>query len=131
MLSTSHQAPAAIRRSGSGRIRTCVKNRTVNNAMTLAETAVKADTSQYTAPPGEALRAIMVAVIAKGVPALNEEITDRDAFIENRFHEHLHARVIRSLPRDPMQVRLLDAAVQAQLPRMGASSGRCFELGRS
>lgn len=40
----------------------------------------------------------MVARIAKGVMALDEEIAELDALIEDRFHEHAHADVIRSLP---------------------------------
>lgn len=40
----------------------------------------------------------MVARLAKGVMALEEEIAELDTLIEARFHEHRHAEVIRSLP---------------------------------
>ncbi|SCG12321.1 Transposase IS116/IS110/IS902 family protein [Streptomyces sp. MnatMP-M27] len=40
----------------------------------------------------------MVARIAKGVLALDEEIAELDALIQARFNEHRHATVIRSLP---------------------------------
>lgn len=40
----------------------------------------------------------MVARLAKGVIALDEEVAELDALIEARFREHPHAEVIRSLP---------------------------------
>ncbi len=66
----------------------------MKSAATLAETA----RSQHTALPGETLAAAMVARIAKGVPALDQEIAELDALIEARFNDHRHATVIRSLP---------------------------------
>lgn len=98
VLLTGYQAPAAIRRSGASRLGTWLKNCKVKNAAVLAETAVEAAKSQHTAPPGETLAGAMVARIAKGVLALNEEIAELDALIEARFNEHRHATVIRSLP---------------------------------
>ncbi len=98
MLLTGYQAPASIRHSGARRIGTWLKNRKVRNAAVLAETAVEAAKSQHTALPGEILAAAMVARIAKGVLALDEEIAELDALIEARFNEHRHAMVIRSLP---------------------------------
>ncbi|QDN96209.1 IS110 family transposase [Streptomyces sp. RLB3-17] len=98
VLLTGYQTPAAFRRSGINRIGTWLRNRRVKNAATLAETAVGAAKSQHTALPGEKLAAAMVARIAKGVLALDEEISELDALIEARFHEHRHAAVIRSLP---------------------------------
>ncbi|WP_405597445.1 IS110 family transposase [Streptomyces sp. NBC_01410] len=98
VLLTAYQTPAATRRSGAKRIGTWLKNRKVKNAATLAETVVEAAHSQHTALPGEKLAATMVARIAKGVMALDEEIAELDALIEARFHEHAHAGVIRSLP---------------------------------
>jgi len=98
MLLTGYQTPAAIRRSGAGHIGTWLKNRKVKNAAALAETAVEAARSQRTALPGETLAAAMVARIAKGLQALDQEIAGFDALIEARFNEHRHATVIRSLP---------------------------------
>ncbi|MGA4846656.1 IS110 family transposase [Streptomyces sp. G5(2025)] len=98
VLLTGYQVPAAIRRSGARRIGTWLKNRKVKNAVALAETAVEAAKAQHTALPGETLAAAMVARIAKGVLALDEEIAELDALIEARFNEHRHATVIRSLP---------------------------------
>lgn len=70
----------------------------MKNAAALAETAVEAARAQHTALPGETLAAAMVARIAKGVLALDEEIAELDALIQARFNEHRHATVIRSLP---------------------------------
>ncbi|MEV8569679.1 IS110 family transposase [Streptomyces sp. NPDC051322] len=98
VLLASYQTPAAIRRSGASRIGTWLKNRKVKNAAALAETVVEAARSQHTALPGEKLAAAMVARLAKGVIALDEEIAELDALIEARFQEHPHAEVIRSLP---------------------------------
>jgi transposase len=98
VLLTGYQGPAAIRRSGARRIGTWLKNRKVKNSAALAETAVEAARAQHTALLGETLAAAMVARIAKGVLALDEEIAELDSLIESRFNEHRHATVIRSLP---------------------------------
>ncbi|WP_316528320.1 IS110 family transposase [Kitasatospora brasiliensis] len=98
MLLTGYQTPAAIRRAGAKRIETWLRNRKVRGAAALAKTAVEAAQAQLTALPGEKLAAAMVARLAKGVMALDEEIAELDALIEARFREHPHAEVIRSLP---------------------------------
>ena len=98
MLLTGYQTPAAIRRAGASRIATWLKNRKVRSSAALARTAVEAASAQLAALPGEKLAAQMVARLAKGVIALNEEIDELDALIEARFREHPHAEVIVSLP---------------------------------
>ncbi|MET8831993.1 transposase [Streptomyces sp. NPDC004610] len=98
MLLTGYQTPAAIRRAGAKRIETWLKNRKVRGAAALARTAIEAAQAQQTALPGETLAAAMVARLAKGVMALDEEIAELDALIEAKFREHPHAEVIRSLP---------------------------------
>lgn len=98
MLLTGYQTPAAIRRAGVKRIETWLKNRKVRSAAALAKTAVEAAQAQETALPGEKLAATMVARLAKGVMALDEEIAELDTLIEAKFREHPHAEVIRSLP---------------------------------
>lgn len=75
-----------------------MKNRKVKGAAAIAQAAVAAAQTQHTALPGEKLAASMVARLAKGVMALEEEIAELDALVEARFHEHPHAEVIRSLP---------------------------------
>nr|WP_175647788.1 IS110 family transposase [Streptomyces cyaneochromogenes] len=95
---TGYQTPAAIRRSGAKRIETWLRNRKVRGAAALAKTLAEAAEAQHTALPGEKLAAAMVARLAKGVMALDEEISELDALIEGRFREHPQAEVIRSLP---------------------------------
>ncbi|UTP28414.1 IS110 family transposase [Streptomyces rapamycinicus] len=98
VLLTGFQTPAAIRRAGVNRIETWLKNRRVRGAAALAKTVVEAAQAQHTALPGEKLAAAMVVRLAKGVMALDEEISELNALIEGRFREHPHAEVIRSLP---------------------------------
>ncbi|WP_446447152.1 IS110 family transposase [Streptomyces gardneri] len=98
VLLTGYQTPAAIRRTGAKRIETWLRNRKVYGAATLAKAVVEAAEAQHTALPGEKLAAAMVARLAKGVIALDQEIAELDALIEARFREHPHAEVILSLP---------------------------------
>ncbi len=98
VLLTGYQTPGTIRRIGARRLESWLKNRGVKSASSLARTAVEAAEAQHTALPGEKLAADMVARIAKGVLALDAEITELDALIEARFHDHPHAKVIETLP---------------------------------
>ncbi|WP_065968583.1 IS110 family RNA-guided transposase, partial [Streptomyces sparsogenes] len=98
MLLTGYQTPAAIRRAGTSRVTTWLTNRKVYGSAALAKVVVEAAEAQFTALPGENLAATMVARLAKGVIALDEEIAELDAQIEVRFREHPHAEVIQSLP---------------------------------
>lgn len=98
MLLTGYQTPAAIRRAGAKRIETWLRHRKVRGAAALAKKAVEAAHAQPTTLPGEKLAAEMVARLAKGVMALDEEIAELDALIEAKFREHPSAEVIRSLP---------------------------------
>ncbi|MFD9292302.1 IS110 family transposase [Streptomyces sp. NPDC060030] len=98
LLLTGYQTPAAIRRAGAARITTWLKNRKVRSSEALARSVVEAADAQFTALPGEKLAATMVARLAKGVMALDEEVAELDALIEGRFREHPHAEVIQSLP---------------------------------
>ncbi|MGW2110907.1 transposase, partial [Streptomyces sp. NPDC001948] len=96
--SARRSTPAAFRRSGAKRVETWLRNRKVKNAAAIAASAIEAAVGQQTSLPGEKLAAAMVARLAKGVIALDEEIAELDALIEARFREHPHAEVIRSLP---------------------------------
>ncbi|GHC46967.1 hypothetical protein GCM10010507_22970 [Streptomyces cinnamoneus] len=98
MLPTCYQTPAAIRRTGAKRIETWLKTCKVRGVAEPARTAVEAAQSQHTALPGEKPAASLVARLANGVIALNEEIAEIDALIEARFHQHQYAKVINSLP---------------------------------
>ncbi|RFC78152.1 IS110 family transposase [Streptomyces sp. AcE210] len=98
MLLTGYQTPAAIRRAGTKRIETWLKNRKVKGAASLAHAVMEAAQAQHAALPGETVAAAMVVRLARGVMALEEEVAELDALIEARFHEHPLADVIRSLP---------------------------------
>lgn len=98
MLLTGYQTPAGIRRAGAKRIETWLHNRKVHGAAALARAVVEAAEAQHTILPGEELAADMVVRLAKGVIALDQEISELDALIEARFREHPHAEVILSLP---------------------------------
>ncbi|WP_432180521.1 IS110 family transposase [Streptomyces sp. NBC_00063] len=98
MLLTGYQTPAAIRRAGTKRIETWLKNRKVKGATALAHAVVEAAQAQHAALPGERLAAAMVVHLARAVMALDEETAELDALIEARFQEHPLADVIRSLP---------------------------------
>ncbi|MFF3313805.1 transposase [Streptomyces sp. NPDC002952] len=98
MLLTAYQTSAAIRRSGVKRIETWLRNRKVRNAAAIAATAVEAAVGQQASLPGEKLAAAMVARLAQGIVALDDEIAELDDLIEARFREHPHAEIIRSMP---------------------------------
>ncbi|WP_410575779.1 IS110 family transposase [Amycolatopsis sp. cmx-4-61] len=98
VLLTGFQTPDAIRRAGAKRIEAWLVKRKVRNAAALAQAAVDAAGAQHASLPGEKLAATMVARLAKGVMALDEEIRELDTLIEARFRQHRHAEVILSLP---------------------------------
>jgi transposase len=98
VLLTGYQTPAAIRSAGVARLESWLRKQRVRNAAALAQTAVEAARTQSVVLPGERLAAQMVARLAKGVIALDNEIAELDELIEARFREHRHAEVITSLP---------------------------------
>ncbi|MFD7281742.1 IS110 family transposase [Streptomyces sp. NPDC059862] len=98
ILLSGYQTPAAIRRTGTRRLATWLRNRKVRNPEVLASKAVEAAERQHTAVVGEQAIAKMVHTLAKEVMALNEKITETDKLIEGRFREHELAEVILSVP---------------------------------
>jgi transposase len=98
VLLTGHHTPAALRRIGATRLETWLRDRKVRNATVVAATALDAASAQHTTVPGQDLAAAMTARLAKGVMALDEEISEIDTLIESRFRQHKHAEVILSLP---------------------------------
>ncbi|SEF04675.1 Transposase IS116/IS110/IS902 family protein [Streptomyces sp. 3213] len=98
MLLTGYQTPAAIRRIGSRRLQTWLRNRHVTHAERLAGTAVQAAERQHTSLPGEKLAAELVRTLAMEVMALNQQVTELDKAIEARFREHPAYDVITSMP---------------------------------
>jgi transposase len=98
VMLTGYQTPAALRRIGTTRLETWLRNRKVRNADKLAIAAVEAAGRQHTTLPGETLTATIVATVAREVMALTEQIHQLDTLIEDRFHQHELAEVIISLP---------------------------------
>jgi hypothetical protein len=75
-LLTGYQIPAALRRVGTKRMETWLRNRKVRKADQLAETAVQAAELQHTSLPGEKLIAQLVHTLAKEVMALNQQVAE-------------------------------------------------------
>ncbi|MBB2506515.1 IS110 family transposase [Amycolatopsis echigonensis] len=98
LLLTGYQTPDAIRRLGEHRLAHWLRHRKARNADTVAHLAIEAAAAQQTTLPGQKLAAAMVERLAKGVIALNTEIAETDAMIEQRFRQHRHAEVMLTLP---------------------------------
>ncbi len=98
MLLTGYQTSTAIRRAGSRRLTTWLRNRKVRSADELAAKAVQAAEGQHTSVPGEDMTAHVVHSLAKEVIDFNEKIAEIDKLIEGRFRAHHYAEVITSMP---------------------------------
>jgi len=98
ILLTGYQTPDALRRAGTARLAAWLRKRKARNADTVAATAIDAANAQHSIVPGQQLAATVVARLAEEVMALDTEIGDTDAMIEDRFRGHRHAEIILSLP---------------------------------
>ena len=98
ILLTGYQTPDALRRAGAARLVAWLRKRKARNADTVAATAIDAANAQHSIVPGQQLAATVVARLAEEVMALDTEIGDTDAMIEERFRRHRHAEIILSLP---------------------------------
>jgi transposase len=98
ILLTGYQTPDGLRRAGTARLSAWLRKRKARNADTVAATAIEAANAQYTIVPGQQLAAGVVARLAEEVMALDTEIGDTDAMIEDRFRRHRHAEIILSMP---------------------------------
>ena len=98
ILLTGYQTPEGLRRAGAARLVAWLRKRKARNADTVAATALDAANAQHSIVPGQQLAATVVARLAKEVMALDTEIGDTDAMIEERFRRHRHAEIILSLP---------------------------------
>ncbi|WP_328437307.1 IS110 family transposase [Streptomyces sp. NBC_00444] len=97
-LLTGYQTPAAIRRMGTRRLETWLRNRHVVRPDRLAGIAIEAAERQHTSLPGEKLAAELVHTLAKEVMGLNQQVAELDKDIEARFRDHQAFDVITSLP---------------------------------
>ncbi|MFB7294213.1 IS110 family transposase [Actinacidiphila glaucinigra] len=98
VLLTGYQTPAALRRIGSKRLETWLRNRKVRGAADLAAIALGAAERQHTAVSGEKIIAQLIHTLAQEVIGLNEQIAEIDKLIAARFREHELAEVISSMP---------------------------------
>jgi len=98
ILLSGYQTPDGLRRTGTTRLAAWLRKRKARNADAVAATALEAAHAQHTMVPGQDLGATMVARLAEEVMALDTEIGDTDAMIEERFRRHRHAEIILSLP---------------------------------
>ncbi|GJF32699.1 IS110 family transposase [Kitasatospora sp. NE20-6] len=98
VLLSGYQTPAALRRIGRRRLETWLRNRKVRSFEALAETALEAAARQHTAVPGEKITAQVIHTLATEVMSLNDQITEIDKLIADRFRDHELAEVIASMP---------------------------------
>ncbi len=98
ILLTGYQTPDGIRRAGTARLAAWLRKRKARNADAVAATAIEAANAQHSTVPGQQIAAAMVGRLAKEVMALDTEIADTDAMIEDRFRRHRHAEIILSMP---------------------------------
>jgi len=98
ILLTGYQTPDGLRRAGPARLAAWLRKRKGRNADAVAATAIEAANAQHTVVPGQQLAAAMVARLAEEVMALDTEIGNTDAMIEERFRRHRHAEIILSMP---------------------------------
>ena len=98
ILLTGYQTPDGLRRAGAARLTAWLRKRKARNADAVAAAAIEAANAQHTMVAGQQLAAAMVARLAKEVMALDTEIGEADAMIEERFRRHRHAEIILSMP---------------------------------
>ena len=101
---------------------TWLRQRKGRNADAIARLAIEAATAQQSTLPGQKLAAAMVERLAKGVIALNTEIAEIDAMIEDRFRQHRHAAVMLTLPGfGPILAAEFLAATGGQMAAFGTA----------
>jgi transposase len=98
ILLTGYQTPDGLRRAGTARLEAWLRKRKARNVNAIAASAMAAAQAQRTTVPGQQVAAAMVARLAKEVMALDTEIGDTEAMIEDRFRRHRHAEIILSMP---------------------------------
>jgi transposase len=98
ILLTGYQTPDGLRRAGAARLTAWLRKRKARNADAVAAKALEAANAQHSIVAGQQLAAAMVARLAEEVMALDTEIGDTDAMIEDRFRRHRHAEIILSMP---------------------------------
>jgi transposase len=98
LLLTGYQTPDGLRRAGAARLAAWLHKRKARNADAVAAKALQAAHAQHAIVPGQQLAAAVVTRLAKEVMALDTEIGETDAMIEDRFRRHRDAEIIMSMP---------------------------------
>ncbi|WP_290048182.1 IS110 family transposase [Nocardia nova] len=98
VLLTGYQTPEALRQAGVSAVETWLRSRKVKDATAPAIRAVTAAQTQHTSLPGHRLAAELVAEMAEGVIALDEQLKHTDNLIEGRFRRHPRAEILLSMP---------------------------------
>lgn len=98
VLLTRFQTPVALREAGVERVTLWLRERRVRAAAKLAATVVHTAQTQAISLPGQQVAAQLIARLAEGVLALDEQIKEIDQLIEERFRWHPSAEVITSMP---------------------------------
>lgn len=98
VLLTGFQTPAALREAGVTQVTAWLRDRRVRGAAALAAAVVHAAETQRMSLPGERLAAQLISQLAEDVMALDEQISEIDQLIKERFLSHPSAEVIASMP---------------------------------
>jgi transposase len=98
ILLTGYQTPGGLRRMGTARLETWLRNHKARNAPAVAAAAIAAAKTQHITVAGQDIAAAMVQQLAKEVIALEAVISDTESMIEARFHRHSHAPILMSMP---------------------------------
>nr|WP_156910758.1 IS110 family transposase [Nocardia mangyaensis] len=98
LLLTNHNTPDGLRGLGIEALTAWLRERKARNAAKVAATAIAAAKAQHCVVIGQHIAAQMVTRLAEEVIRLDEEITDTDAMIEQRFRRHHHAPILLSMP---------------------------------
>ena len=98
ILLTGYQTPDGLRRAGAARLVAWLRKRKARTPIPSLLPRSSAANAQHSIVPGQQLAATVVARLAEEVMALDTEIGDTDAMIEERFLRHRHAEIILSLP---------------------------------
>ncbi|ETA66398.1 IS110 family RNA-guided transposase [Haloechinothrix halophila] len=98
ILVAGYQTPDGIRRIGASRLTAWLKKRGARNATAFAAKAVEAAHAQHTVLATQATGSRLVARLAEQIMAIDADIAELDAEIEDRFGQHPDAPILLSMP---------------------------------
>ncbi len=98
ILVAGYQTPDAIRRIGASRLAAWLKKRGARGAEAVAAKAVEAAHAQHTVLATQTMGARLVARLAEQIMAIDVDVAQLDAEIEERFEQHPDAPILLSMP---------------------------------